>query len=308
MPPAATPQFAGKRAIRGQNDRRTAEDSDVDASPLGHPDPKLMTHAWRTPSIERMPHLILSALLALGALACTQVPPVGGSGGTSGTGGSGGEAGTGGTGGGNGGAGGDAFVCDDGTGTGENPGCTTCVNCAGADPCLRETERCNASLACTSFIECINGCDGGDGGDVETCIDDCVSANPEGSSIFLIAQSCTFCECPTECWDNCLEDVLECDDGTIGTPEEPEACNACATCSYEGPCQVSTLACDSSTECSDFMQCDIACTNDGGDAESCFTACSETHPAGAVLYYENTTCLCAQCPNNCSGVPACDFY
>lgn len=217
----------------------------------------------------------------------------------------GGSAGTGG-GSGNGGTAGNAFICDDGMGSGENPGCTTCVSCAAVDPCRRETERCDASLACTSFLECLIVCDEMGGG--ESCTNDCVSEDPEGASIYLIAQNCTFCECPTQCWDNCLDDVLECDDGTIGTSEEPDVCNDCVTCSAEGPCEASTLACDGSSECGDFLDCDIACSNDGGDVESCFVACSETHPAGAVLYYENTTCLCAQCPDNCLGATACDFY
>lgn len=249
-----------------------------------------------------MVHPFLYVFLALGLSACTEVsspPGTGGSGGSAGSGGNGGSAGT----------GGDAFVCDDGTsGTEDATACTQCTNCAATGPCSTQVARCDASTSCGTFVECLNEC-GEMGGDVDACIDACVSGNPEGASIFAIAQNCQFCECPNNCdnFDIC-RDVLECDDGTVPTVDEPEICDSCVMCAVAGPCETSSDACSASTECDDFTNCEIQCVNDGGIAESCFTTCSETYPAGAVLARDASTCLCAQCPDNCSGAPGCEFY
>lgn len=248
---------------------------------------------------------VFSTLLALSLVACTNVPPLPGTGGGGGSGGAGGMGG----GGGNGGIGGDAFVCDDGTsGSMDNTVCNACVSCAALGPCSTQTNRCDASTLCTAFAECLNAC-GNMGGDVPACIDGCVDTNPEGASVFEIGQNCQFCECPNNCdsFDNC-RDVLACDDGTVPTMDEPEICDACILCAAQGPCKTSDDACAASPDCTDFQTCDIGCTNGGGDAESCFTTCSATYPTGANLFRDNATCLCAQCPDNCNGAPACEFY
>jgi len=249
-----------------------------------------------------------STLLLLGLVACTEIPPAPATGGSGGEGGTGGIAGSGGSAG-NGGTGGDAFLCDDGTsGIVDNTVCSTCAGCAAAGPCSTETDRCDTSTLCTAFADCLNLC-GEMSGDIEACIDACVSSNPEGASVFEIAQSCQFCECPNNCnYTNACRDVLECDDGTTPSLDEPEVCDACITCAADGPCKTSTDACGASSECDDFINCDIACGNGGGDAETCFETCSETNPAGAGLYRDNATCLCAQCPSNCAAAPACEFY
>lgn len=265
-----------------------------------------------------MSRTLLGLFLVLCFCACTDVVAssgTGGSGGSGGGGGAGGSAATGGNGGGgagNGGTGGDAFVCDDGTsGTDDLSVCTQCANCAATGPCAKQSERCTNSTLCTAFVDCLNGC-GETGGDVDLCIEGCAASNAEGASVFLIAQNCQFCECPNNCdnLDSC-RDVLECDDGRILTVDEPEICDSCVACATEGPCKPSSDACDASTECDDYINCEIQCTNDGGTVESCFTSCSATHPAGAVLARDNTTCLCAQCPDNCSGASGasiCEFY
>jgi hypothetical protein len=265
----------------------------------------LLASMTRQPRIGRicaMTRLVLSLFLVLGLSACTEVssPPGTGGVGGSGGGGTGGSAG-------NGGTGGDAFVCDDGTsGTEDVTVCTACMNCAATGPCSKQVERCNNSTLCTTFSDCLNGC--GDA-DFLICVDGCVTSNAEGASVFEIAQNCTFCECPSNCdnFDNC-RDVLECDDGRIPTVDEPEICDSCVTCAAEGPCKTSSDACDASTECNDFVNCEIQCLNDGGTVESCFTTCSATHPAGAALARDNSTCICAQCPSNCTGAPGCEFY
>ena len=267
-----------------------------------------------------MTRLFLSLFLVLSLSACTEVsspPGTGGAGGSGGGGGTGGSAGSGGNGGsagngGNGGNGGDAFVCDDGTsGTEDITVCTPCINCAGNGPCSKQVERCNNSTLCTTFSDCLNGCGEMVGDeDVRICIDGCVASNPEGASVFEIGQNCAFCECPNNCdnFDNC-RDVLECDDGRIPTVDEWEICDSCVTCAAEGPCKTSSDACDASTECNDFVNCETQCLNDGGTVESCFTTCSATHPAGAALARDNSTCMCAQCPSNCTGAPHyCEFY
>ena len=274
-----------------------------------------MTSQPRIGRLCPMARPLLSALLALGICACTDVSSptgTGGSGGSGGSGGNGGSAASGGDGGvaGNGGTGGDAFVCDDGTnGIDDISVCTECTNCAAIGPCSKQFERCTNSTLCTAFADCLTGCDEM-GGSVDLCIDGCVASNPEGASIFEIGQDCALCECPNNC-DNLTitcQDVTECDDGQIPPFDEFEICNACVTCAAEGPCKPSSDACAASTECDDFTNCEIQCNNDGGTVESCFASCSATHPAGAVLARDASTCACAQCPDNCTGAPGCDFY
>jgi hypothetical protein len=208
-----------------------------------------------------------------------------------------------------GGNGGGGLVCDDGT-TGElgTSICTDCWNCTALGPCEAEWSRCDDSSSCNAFVECLQVCDEM-GGDVESCIDDCASTNPAGSSIYLSAQTCSFCECPNACnaEDRCV-DVLECDDGTAPEPGEVAICNTCIGCSVgiDAPCTAPDDACNESSSCDAFIRCDLECLNGGGDPESCFATCSEAEPIGGSLYRDLASCICAQCPNNCSGASTCE--
>jgi hypothetical protein len=90
---------------------------------------------------------------------------------------------------------------------------------------------------------------------------------------------------------------------------------ACANGAYAGVCASATAACVPDTPCTDYLQCDNACTADyakcpnARDAStyrainSCRDACREAHAEGARAYLEYNRCVnCVACREACPGI------
>ncbi len=142
----------------------------------------------------------LALVLAVALAACGSDEPEDGEAdagidGTGGTGGAGGSFITGGTSGGGaagqtGGAGGAA--CGD---LGRSAACTACLD----ERCCSEHAACSASAGCVALVGCARECPETAGSPDETCLQDCLSANPDDFASYNLLVLCQGNDCPAEC-------------------------------------------------------------------------------------------------------------
>jgi hypothetical protein len=253
----------------------------------------------------------LSLLLCSMGCADVSAPAVGGDGGSSGAGGSGGSGGA-------GGSGGTGLACDDGTVAEiSSAECSACVACAIEGPCAADTEACNSSADCLSFIDCLNGCSGV--GDPAACLDDCVNTTPsEGVDLYLAGQTCQFCE---ECPNNCKTGGPSCDGGSggaggtagvcdDGTPDVSGSvnCDACLGCASTGPCRDRFDACSAAPGCAEYSDCVGSCwtTTDLDDLQACVDTCSVGATEESNLLDALGCAYCEECLTNCGAASICN--
>ncbi len=78
-------------------------------------------------------------------------------------------------------------------------GLAACDTCLGAS-CCAEDEACGNDQDCMGFIECVDECDPGDGGQPDQeCYGNCESEFPNGENELNALDSCMQNDCSTQC-------------------------------------------------------------------------------------------------------------
>lgn len=93
-----------------------------------------------------------------------------------------------------------------------------------------------------------------------------------------------------------------CDDiGICENASNPQDVNTCSACAQLGPCKDLAQKCVPDSPCAQFVDCAIACGQDG----ACQQGCADANQQGAQDYFALFNCVvCEQCAQSCSDEPA----